>query len=324
MKRIIIIALTVSLSCSFIKLEAQQIPQFTQYMFNGLYINPAYAGYKGNLYAHLMYRKQWVGTDGAPQTVMLGIDGDLRGGSNLGFVYANDHIGATSTNSFMLSYAFRFNVAEQARLAFGLAGGAMYYGLDKNKADITNPLVMQTRNIWRPQVDVGVYFDTEPFYASLSVMGLISNRIQDSTMLSLRADPTYFLTFGGMISLGENFGIAPSTLLKTDFKSPLSLDINAMVVYADRIWLGASYRTGVNFTYKERESSPDGLRQRNVLAIIAELYVTEQLRLGAAYDFDLNSVTTSYGGGIEVSLGYYMMRSRKYYSTPRHIVSRRW
>ena len=323
MKKIIIVALTVSLGLSVIKVEAQQIPQFTQYMFNGLYINPAYAGYKENLYAHLMYRKQWIGTEGAPQTVMLGIDGDLGRGSNLGFVYANDQIGANSTNSFVLSYAFRFNVAEQARLAFGLSGGAVYYGLDKNKANNANPWVASTRNVWRPQVDVGVFFDTDPFYAGLSVMSLMSSKV-DSSIISLRSVPTYFLTFGGMISLSERISIAPSTLLKTDFKSPLSLDLNAMLVYAGRIWLGASYRTGGDFTFKEREASPDGLRRRNVVAIIAEVYVAENLRIGAAYDFDLNSLTTAYNGGIELSLGYYMLKPQRHYSTPRYITSRRW
>ena len=302
---------------------AQQIPQFSQYMFNGLYINPAYAGYKENMYAHLMYRNQWIGLDGSPQTIMLGIDGDMGKGSNLGLVYANDRIGAVTTNSIMLSYAFRFQVSQGARLAFGLSGGAIYYGLNKAKADPDDPLVAATENAWRPQVDAGVYFDTEEFYAGFSVMGLIPNKAKEGTMQIMRSSPNFFLTFGGLLRVSEDFAFAPSTLLKTDFKSPLCWDLNLMGVYAERLWFGLSYRTGLNFTYGDRKLSPENLRQTNALAIIVEVFLTENLRLGAAYDFDLNSLTTEYNGGIEVSLGYYLMKPRQYYSNPRYM-SRRW
>jgi len=306
----------------FTGVQAQQIPQFSQYMFNGLYINPAYAGYKENMYAHLMYRNQWIGLDGAPQTALLGVDGDLGKGSNLGFVFANDRIGPLNTNSLTLSYAFRFQVSEKARLAFGLSGGAIYYGLNKALLD-DDPWLAATKNAWRPQVDAGVYFDTEEFYAGFSVMGLLPNRGDSGTMQIMRADPNLFLTFGGLLRVNEHFAFAPSTLLKTDFRSPLCWDLNLMAVYAERFWFGLSYRTGLNFTYKDRKFSPETLRQTNALAIIVEVFLTQNLRLGAAYDFDLNSLTTQYNGGIEVSLGYYLLKPRQYYSNPRYM-SRRW
>ena len=306
-----------SVGLSMDKLGAQQIPQFSQYMFNGLYINPAYAGYKEEMYAHLMYRKQWMGVTGAPQTIMLGVDGDLGKGSNLGLVYANDRIGATTTNSIMLGYAFRFPISDQGRLSFGLAGGAVHYGLDKSKV-MDDPILLATENAWRPQVDAGVYMDWPSFYLGFSAMGLISNRADEGTMQIMRTDPTWFLTFGGLVPLSEVFSLAPSTLFKTDFKSPLSMDLSAMMVYSETLWLGLTYRTGLNFTYGDRESSPDALRQTNALVIVAELYLLDNLRIGAAYDFDLNGLSTGYNGGIEVSLGYYMVKAQRRYATPRY------
>ena len=95
-------------------------------------------------------------------------------------------------------------------------------------------------------------------------------------------------------------------------------------VYAQRFWFGASYRTGLNFTYKDREFSPESLRQVNALVLLAEVFLTNNLRLGFAYDFDLNSLASEYNGGIEVSLGYYLLKPRRhYYYNPRYM-SHRW
>lgn len=296
---------------------AQQIPQFSQYMFNGLYINPAYAGYKEDMYAHLMYRKQWLTIECSPQTIMFGIDGDLGRGSNLGLIYANDQLGAVTTNSIMLAYAFRFNLSSNARLSIGLSGGALHYNLDKSKVEPDDPLLLATRGAWKPQADVGVYFDLPDFYAGFSAMGLIPNRAESNTMQIMRSVPTYFLTFGGMIHLSKEVALAPSTLLKSDFKSPLCLDLNAMIVLSERVWLGAGYRTGLNFTYKKEEAS-ESLRQIDALVLTAEIYLTENIRLGLAYDFDLTSLTTDYNGGIEISLGYYILKPQRHYVRPRY------
>ena len=317
MKRILTVLLLMSAGLSIGKLSAQQIPQFSQYMFNGLYINPAYAGYKGDLYAHLMYRKQWMGVDGTPQTVMLGVDADLGRGSNMGLVFTNDQIGVTTNTSIMLNYAYRFPVSEEGRLAFGLAAGAVYYGLDKAKST-PDPLIAATENVWKPQVDVGAYLDWPDFYAGFSVMGLISNKADTGSMQIMRADPTFFLTGGGMIHIDETWAIAPSTMLKTDFKSPISVDITAMGVYAETFWLGLSYRTGLNFTYDYKKLESESLKQQNALVILAEVYVLENLRIGAAYDFNLMAISKAYSGGLEVSIGYYITKLTRKYVTPRY------
>ncbi|MDR1680291.1 MAG: type IX secretion system membrane protein PorP/SprF [Prevotellaceae bacterium] len=313
MKKIILLISVMSVLAGLFPAKAQQIPQFSQYMFNGLYINPAYAGYKENMYAHLIYRNQWVGIKGAPNTTMLSIDGRIAGGSNLGLVYANDQIGPFTTNSVMLSYAFRFNTGDRSRLSFGLTGGALHYAVDKSKVD-EDPLVASTENEWRPGVDVGVYFDMPQFYAGFSVMSLVPNKTEVKTsLLVMRTDPGYFLTFGGMIPLTKNLALMPSTLLKTDFKSPITFDINAMLMIVNRFWIGASYRTGII-----PKAGFEDTKQNNAIALIAEAFITERIRLGVAYDFDLNHLANTYNGTFEVSLGYYLTGAKRKYSTPRY------
>jgi type IX secretion system PorP/SprF family membrane protein len=256
----------------------------------------------------------------APQTIMAAVDADLSGGSNLGLIFANDRIGPTFTNSIMLGYAFRFPITEKGRLAFGLSGGAIYYGLDNSKINRPDDWVSWTTepNTWKPQIDAGIYVDWPDFYAGFSAMGLLPNKAKDSTLQIMRAVPTWFLTFGGMVHFNEIWSLAPSALLKTDFKSPLSMDLTAMMVFSETLWLGLTYRTGLNFTYSGRTDSPDVLRQTNALVVIAEVYIMDNIRLGVAHDFDLNSLATGYNGGIEVSLGYYILKSSRKYSTPRY------
>jgi type IX secretion system PorP/SprF family membrane protein len=198
-------------------------------------------------------------------------------------------------------------------LSFGLTGGALHYGVDKTRID-DDPLVATTENQWRPGVDVGVYFDMPHFYAGFSVMSLVPNKTEvKSSLLVMRTDPGYFLTFGGMIPLTQSLALMPSTLLKTDFKSPITFDINAMLMIVNRFWLGASYRTGI-VTVAGFEDT----KQKDAIALIAEAFITERIRLGVAYDFDLNNLTNTYNGTFEVSLGYYLTGAKRKYSTPRY------
>jgi type IX secretion system PorP/SprF family membrane protein len=313
MKKIVLLLSAMSVLAGIFPARAQHIPQFSQYMFNGLYINPAYAGYKDNLYAHLMYRNQWVGIDGAPKTIMMSVDSKIIGGSNLGLIYANDQLGAVVTNSIMLSYAYRFNVSEKARLSFGVSGGAIHYGMDRSKLD-ADPLTDQTEGAWRPGVDAGVYFDMKNFYAGLSVMGIIANRADANTLQLMRDDPNFFLAFGGRVPLSEKVSLMPSMLVKSDFKSPMGVDLNAMLMIVERFWVGGSYRTGVTWFEKAFKET----KQYDAISIIAEAFITDRIRLGVAYDFDLNNLTTSYNGSFEISLGYYLTSPKRKYTTPRY------
>ena len=315
MKKLILLA-GISILCGICKTEAQQIAQFSQYMFNGLYINPAYAGYKDVFYGHMVYRKQWVGVNGSPQTTMLSVDGNLYKGSNIGFVYTNDKTGAIYTNSFMVDYAYRFQVSATGRLSLGLSAGIVQHGLNRSKLsqEASSQEAQDYKNAWKPGFDAGLYFDVKNFYAGFSIVGIIANKTDATTLNVIRTDANYFLTLGGVIPLDAKLKLLPSTLLKSDFKNPLTVDLNALLMINDRFSIGGSYRTGVLwFTDVE-----DNTRQKDAISLIAEVYVTDRIRIGAAYDFDLNKVTTGTNGSFEISLGYYLTKAKQKYVTPRY------
>jgi type IX secretion system PorP/SprF family membrane protein len=315
MKKILLLAGILSLF-GIRSAEAQQIAQFSQYMFNGLYINPAYAGYKDVFYGHMIYRKQWIGINGAPQTTMLSVDGSLSKGSNIGFIYTNDQLGAIYTNSFMVDYAYRIQVSSSGRLSFGLSAGMVHHGLNRSKLneEQNDQLAQDSRNAWKPSFDAGLYFDTKHFYAGFSIVGIIGNKADVKTFQVIRTDANYFLTIGGIIPLNEKLKLLPSTLFKTDLKNPLTFDINALLQINDRFAVGGSYRTGILwFT-----DVSDLTRQKDALSLIAEFYATDRIRIGMAYDFDLNKVTTGANGSFEISLGYYLTKNKQKYVTPRY------
>jgi type IX secretion system PorP/SprF family membrane protein len=315
MKKILLLAGIISLF-GIRTAEAQQIAQFSQYMFNGIYINPAYAGYKDVFYGHMVYRKQWVGINGAPQTTMLSVDGSLSKGSNIGFVYTNDQLGAIYTNSFMVDYAYRIKVSENGRLSFGLSAGMVFHGLNRSKLseEQDDQLAADSKNVWKPSFDAGVYFDTKNFYAGFSIVGIIGNKTDTKSFQVIRTEANYFLTVGGVIPLNEKLKLLPSTLLKTDLKNPLTFDINALLMINEKFSVGGSYRTGVLwFTDVENNT-----KQKDALSLIAEIYATDRIRIGMAYDFDLNKVTTGANGSFEISLGYYLTKNKPKYVTPRY------
>jgi type IX secretion system PorP/SprF family membrane protein len=309
MKKItLIISILIIVSAN--KAESQQIPLFSQYMFNGTYINPAYTGSRDALFANLLYRKQWIGFSGAPQTTMFSIDGSLARGSNLGFIYVNDQIGAMYTNSFVADYAYRFKVSNTGRLSFGLSGGFVNYGINKTKLlnyeGKYDPELANTKNAWKPNIDAGVYFDMQNFYAGFSIMGIISSKSDKSNMHIVRASANYFLTAGATIPLSDKVKFLPSTLLKSDFKNPVNVDINAMLKVDEKFWIGGSYRTGVLwFTDVDKET-----RQYDAISLIFETLVTDRIRFGVAYDFDLTKISNN-NGSMEISVGYYFTKPKR-------------
>jgi type IX secretion system PorP/SprF family membrane protein len=316
MKKIILLA-GILILCGVCKTEAQQIPQFSQYMFNGLYVNPAYAGYKDVFYGHIMYRKQWAG-EGTPQTAMLSVDGSLSKGSNVGLVYVNDKIGAIYSNSVMLDYAYRFKVSEGGRLSLGLAAGLTQHGVNRSKlsdeqGNIVDAQALAAKSVLKPGFDFGLYYDTKNFYAGFSIVGLIGSKT-DEDFAVVRTEANYFLTFGGAIKLNDKLKLLPSTLLKSDFDNPLTIDLNAMLMVADRFSIGGSYRTGILW-FTDVSSNT---KQRDAISLIAEVYATDRIRVGFAYDFDLNKIKAGYNGGFEISLGYYINKPKENKVTPRY------
>jgi len=302
-------------------LRAQQNIQFTQYIFNSLSVNPAYAGYKEEWFAQVGMRSQWVGLDGAPQTGLLSVDGLLDQARykrhGLGLQISADELGPQSATSLYLNYAFRLrlNNEDTQRLSFGIGAGVTQYGLDGTLLDPINtgdPIVPPNRiNNFVPDIRFGIYYYNPSWYAGVSVMDLLSGdqsnnifRWDNTTTDNIRRKRHIYFIGGALINLSEGTRLRPSLLLKEDFKGPTSLDLNALFVFGDRFWIGGGWRTGVTAFKKDFERiTGNTLDKRNAIAAITQLYVTPSLRIGYSYDYILSQLSSVQNGSHEVTLG---------------------
>ncbi|RAU84346.1 PorP/SprF family type IX secretion system membrane protein [Pontibacter arcticus] len=299
--------------------SAQQAPQYSQYIFNELVINPAYAGSKEVLNINLTHRSQWVGLEGAPTTQSLSIDGATQN-TNIGWGahLINDRIGAQSQTGAYANISARISLSRETKLALGLAGGVSQYVLDGNKLNTGNTIPDQALPPGRevsilPDAKVGLFLNTERYYAGLTAANLIPFKSDNLLITTPRRH--YFLSMGYTFDLNRNLRLKPSLLIKEDFKSPANLDLNAFLLMYDRLWVGASYRTAVPvFTDYDMKQ----LAKRNAVALIAQVYATPRLRIGYAYDLSLSKLNNYASHEVSVGYMFYKMRYGRII-TPRNL-----
>ena len=319
MKRFLIIVI---LMLSSRVLFAQQDAQQSQYMFNGIYINPAYAGYKENLNFHSYFRSQWTGIEGAPKSMSLAVDAIANNGNvGLALQISNDRLGAQTNLSAYANYAYRLrmNAEGTSRLAFGLGIGAMQLGINGALLNPNDPepnLVPGMQSTIVPDGRVGVFYSDDKYYAGLSADNLISQFINVRNRGYIaQPKPHYYLTGGALFPLSEDVLIKPSVLLKDDAGGPTSLDLNAFIMFGQRIWVGGSYRTGVKLYQKSYLQSD--LSNLNSFVAAMELFPLENLRVGYAYDVSIGPLKGYSGGSHEISIGFYIKTQKTRMLTPR-------
>jgi len=302
--------------------SAQQDAQFSQYMFNGIYINPAYAGYKEVLNVHSFYRTQWTGITGAPRSMSLAVDAIANNGNvGLALQVASDKLGAQNNLSIYGNYAYRIRMNDDgsSRLALGLGVGMVQLGVDgallnPNNPEPNQPLGVQSTIV--PDARAGVYFANDKYYAGFSVDNLIATYINiDRYAFIPQPKPHYYLTAGALFPLSEDFQIKPSFLLKDDRGGPTSLDVNAFLLIKDFLWVGGSYRTGVKLydkSYLQKDLTP-----RNSAVAAIQIFASEKIRIGYGYDFSIGPLQGYSGGTHEISLSYSFIKPNVRIATPR-------
>lgn len=302
--------------------KAQQDAQYSQYIFNGIYINPAYAGYKEVLNLHTFYRNQWTGIEGSPKTLSLAVDAIANDGNvGLALQVVNDKLGAQTNTSTYASYAYRLrmNADGSSRLAFGLSGGITQLGLDASKLHPNDPeysIGNGNNNVILPDARVGIYFSNNQFFAGLSADNLISSRYSDSKFKDIPKPSIHsYLTAGMLIPLSTGIQLKPSFLFKEDFNGPTSLDLNAFMLFGEKLWIGGSYRTGVKL-WDKKNLQKDLSRLNSVVGSI-EVFPTSSLRIGYAYDFSVGPLQSYSGGTHEISIAFMFRRGEMRMTTPR-------
>lgn len=312
--------------CPFLA-KSQNEVTYSQYMFNNLLVNPAYAGYKEDININLLSRNQWVGIKGAPTTQSLLVDGAFFRNKNvgLGLTVLNDKINIQGQTSIMANYAYRLPVGEEGRLSFGIGLGAVQFSLNSNDAIIADPSDINfagTYNYISPDAKLGIHYSDDIFYAGLSANNLLTTTLNKNNRRAsyVILPPVHlFLTAGAIININDDVKMKPSLMLRDDPKNRGNFDINTSFLFKDVLWLGGSYRMGVDMWKKTNNLSPTF--QQNSLVGLVEVFVAKQFRIGYAYDYSLSDLNSYSSGSHEISLGY-TFGNRNYRSntltTPRY------
>lgn len=274
----------------YVNATAQQDAMYSQYMFNMLSVNPAYAGSREVTSLTVLKRWQWSNIDGAPRSAAFSADLPVwKKKIGLGIQLATDKIGVTRSNSVLTSYSYRITCGENSTLAFGLQGGFTSMRSDLvsiNTTSGSDPVFMQNVNTWLLNFGAGIYYRSENFYAGFSVPHLLNNKTIEGTQSIQKSH--YFLMAGYMFEPVENFLIKPSMLIRYVNGAPLQGDINLNVWFQRKIGAGISYRT------------------RDAVVTMAEFMINRRISFGYAYDIIISPLNTYASGSHEIMIRYQM------------------
>jgi len=276
-------------------LKAQQYPIYSQYIFNGLVLNPAYAGSHVQVSATAMYRNQWVNFDGAPKTLTFSMHSSMfKEKVGLGLLITDDQIGSYSNKNIYGSYAFIIKTPA-GKLAMGLQAGMNIVSADFSNLNLDNTNDISFANInnkVKPNFGAGVYFHNDVFFAGFSVPFLLNSGFNDKSIENaineIRSARYYYLHGGVTIPLNrmKTVQFVPSALIRAQEGSPLSIDVNAGVIFYELLSLGASYR--------------------NIDALITyiDLKLSEQFHFGYSYDWTTSDINQFSNGTHEFMINY--------------------
>lgn len=311
------LAIAFILTIMFQEVNAQQDPQYTQYVYNTLSVNPAYAGNRGVLSFAGLYRSQWVGLDGAPETGTFNVHSPVgEGRVGLGFSVVNDRIGEGVNEETYFDIAFSYTIPTSVRgnLSLGLkAGGQLlnvdFTGLNQFTQELTADNNIDNR--FAPNFGLGVYYHTDKFYVGLSAPNILETdhfeesqqqvATGQSASFLARERVNYYLIGGYVFDLSPSWKFKPAFLAKGVAGAPLQLDLSANFLYSDRLTLGAAYRLDAAFS---------GL---------VGFQVSDSIQLGLAYDREITELGNSQfnSGSFEVFLRFELSKSLNRIISPR-------
>ena len=277
--------------------HAQTEPMYSQYMYNMLGVNPAYAGNREALSLNFFQRNQWVGLKGAPKTTSLSLDQSIKDGKmGWGMQVYDDRLGVEAATGFNGMLSTRIRISEKGILSGGLSFGMMNYRINLNDVSNRNnpndPSFISTDkpSKWNPSVGMGVYYNTDRFYAGISTPSVLKSRLASYENLITSIDKSdafhLFANAGYVFDINEEVKLKPSTMVKMVSGAPVEVDVNMNIWLKDILGLGGSYRTGDAFVS------------------MVELQATQQIRIGYAYDVPFNPLKYFTKGSHELMLRY--------------------
>lgn len=307
-KRIAILFLFLSFSAGVF---AQQDPMYSQYVFNGLLINPAYAGSREVLSATALYRNQWINIPGAPKTGNFSLDTPVKNQKvGLGVNMIFDKIGVTSHSGIYGIYSYKVNFAE-GLLSFGMQAGVDFYNSNNSQVQYSennsqvDPAFVSDYHRILPNFSFGMYYHNERFYLGMSTMNLLGHAIQNeiypnmSNDLNINIVSHFYLNTGYLFDVNKDIQFQPSFLLKFVPGAPVEADLNAVFMFFDLLSLGVSYRTNASIN------------------VLTQVKISKQLSLGYSYEYSTNELSNFTSGSHEIMLRYQFDFSKGKIVTPR-------
>lgn len=301
MKKLVIVFMFFSVVCS-----AQQDAQFTQYMYNTISVNPAYAGSRGALSVFGLYRTQWIGLDGAPETSTFSINTPLNNSKlGLGVSLVNDKIGPTNENNLSADLSYSIPTSESFQLSFGIKGSLNIFNLDASKLsfeDQGDPQFQDLDNKISPNIGAGVYWHSDRAYIGFSVPNFIeTNRYDNNDVAIFKDKINYYLMAGYVFNLDhlQYIKFKPALLTKMVQGAPLQVDVSGSFMFNDKFVVGVAYRWSAS------------------LSAMAGFQVTDGLYLGYGYDHETTNLRKYNSGSHEIFLRFEFLKNYNKMTSPR-------
>jgi type IX secretion system PorP/SprF family membrane protein len=293
--------------------RAQFDAMFTQYMFNEMFINPAYAGSKEALAVNALHRQQWFSFDGRPVTTTFSMHGPVMGNKmGIGLSLLNEKIGVLNRNMIYGSYAYRIKTGTAGYLSLGLMGGAHIQSSSfANLKNVTNTADVQLSqnagNVIIPNFGTGLYYYNETFYVGLSIPRMVDDNIKfnvaGEATKNINFNPSkfhYYFTVGKVFNIADGLIMKPQLMVKAVQNAPVEFDPNINFLLKEKLWLGAS------------------LRSYSDISAIVGYQFNPQFVASLAYDYPLTRIQKYTAGSLEIALGYVFKTGSKKIATPRY------
>jgi type IX secretion system PorP/SprF family membrane protein len=284
---------------------AQQDAQYTQYMYNTINVNPAYAGSRGALSFFALHRTQWVGLDGAPITNTVSVNTPFNNSKlGLGVSIVNDEIGPSTTNSISTDISYTIPVSESYKLSFGIKGTANLFSVDINKLNPIDPndpkIQNDIKNDFSPNIGAGLYLHSQKAYLGFSIPNFIeTDAYNDNEVAIYKERINYYLIGGYVFDLSPSIKFKPTFMTKLVEGSPLQVDVSGNFMFNEMFSVGLAYRWSA------------------ALSAMVGFQVSDGFYIGYAYDFETTELDNYNSGSHEIFLRYEIFKKNNKILTPR-------
>ena len=291
---------------SFTSAHAQQDPQYTNYMYNTININPAYAGSRGALSIFGLHRSQWVGLEGAPTTNSFSVNTPIADSKvGLGVSFINDALGVMDENTLSVDFSYTLDLNSRgSKLSFGLKGSANMLNVaysDLNKYNPNDPQILNdVSNQFTPNIGAGIYWHNEKTYVGLSVPHFLETTRYDNNIQStMQQKMHYYLMGGHVFELNPMLKFKPAFLLKAVEGAPLQADITGNFLINEKFTIGGAYRWDAAWS------------------ALVGFQVTDGMFIGYSYDSDIKALRNYNNGSHEIFVRFELFNKYRRVNSPR-------